>query len=102
MRGVEGGGWGDEATLIAAAARYGVKICTVSSLEGQGAAHEYAPAGGAERGTLVLGHLHQFHWVSTAPRGDPPGDGGTTGNDGDRGCAVTLDVHLCCYRLLQR
>jgi hypothetical protein len=59
--------WGDEATLLAFAALFRISIVVVSSLPGN-YTHEVKPPqfwNIDHKGTIYLGHYHEFHYTST-------------------------------------
>ena len=60
------GTWGDHMVLFAAASYFQTAICIISSLDQIIVVHpEHAVA---DPTPLVLGHIHQLHYVSLQPR----------------------------------
>ena len=63
---VKDGTWGDHLVLFAAANRFETAIRIISSLDREIVVHpEHAVA---EPTPLVLGHIHELHYVSLQPR----------------------------------
>ena len=59
--------WGDEATLLALSVLFKVSIVVVSSLPGS-YTHKISPPkfwNIDHKGTIYLGHYHEFHYTST-------------------------------------
>ena len=60
------GCWGDHLVLFAAAKRFQTPIRIISSLDREIVVHpDHALANSS---SLVLGHIHEFHYVSLHPR----------------------------------
>ena len=60
------GTWGDHVVLFAAANHFQTPIRIISSLDREIVVHPEHPV--AEPTPLVLGHIHELHYVSLQPR----------------------------------
>ena len=69
--GMHGTTWGDELTLIAAAAIFRAEIVIISSVK-EDACTEITPPqawGVPTERRLILGHYHEYHYTSVQPMG---------------------------------
>ena len=64
----EDGTWGDHLVLVAAANLFRVPVRIISSLGREIVVHPENECAVADTNPLVLGHVHELHYVSLQPR----------------------------------